>query len=119
MNDSFFVNLPEYLCHLDSDSQEVEDGMDSLLGGSRKLDCTRVFEYDGKTYKVFQAGGVKIGVFALAGSDFERLVRPNLRPYAGAMFADRVATARQVVAAHKAYDQTQREMNRGGYGVGW
>lgn len=58
-----------------------------------------LFGYDGKTYRVFGAGGVKIGVFALAGSDFERLVRPNLRPYAGAMFADRVATARQVVAA--------------------
>jgi hypothetical protein len=54
MNDSFFVNLREYLCHLDSDSQEVEDGMDSLLGGSRKLDCTRVFEYDGKTTLVWK-----------------------------------------------------------------
>lgn len=58
-----------------------------------------LFEYGGKTYKVFTAGGQKIGVFALAGADFERLIRPNLRPALGAMFADRVATARQVVAA--------------------
>jgi 5'-nucleotidase len=58
-----------------------------------------LFQEDGKTYRVFQAGGVKIGVFALAGSDFERLIRPNLRPAAGARFADRVATAREVVAA--------------------
>jgi 5'-nucleotidase len=58
-----------------------------------------LFQYDGQTYKVFKAGDVSIGVFALAGADFERLIRPNLRPSAGAVFADRVATARQVVAA--------------------
>jgi 5'-nucleotidase/UDP-sugar diphosphatase len=53
----------------------------------------------GKTYKVFERGGVKIGVFALAGPDFDRLIRPAQRPAAGATFADRTATARQVVAA--------------------
>jgi 5'-nucleotidase len=58
-----------------------------------------LFQYDGKTYKVFKAGDLKIGVFALAGADFERLIRPNLRPASGATFADRTATARQVVAA--------------------
>ncbi len=64
------------------------------------LDSTGVplFQPDGKTYKVFEAGGVKIGVFALAGPDFERLITPKLRPVAGATFGDRVATARQVVA---------------------
>src|SRR5689334_9135967 len=31
-----------------------------------------LFQHDGKTYKVFTAGGVKIGVFALAGPDFDR-----------------------------------------------
>ncbi len=58
-----------------------------------------LFQYDGKTYKVFKTGGVKIGVFALAGADFERLIRPNMRPATGAVFADRIAVARQVVAA--------------------
>jgi 5'-nucleotidase len=58
-----------------------------------------VFQPDGKTYKVFEAGGVKVGVFALAGPDFERLITPKLRPVAGASFGDRAATARQVVAA--------------------
>src|SRR5258706_2370823 len=58
-----------------------------------------LFQYDGKTYKVFEAGGVKIGVFALAGADFERLIRPNMRPASGAIFGDRVAVARQVVGA--------------------
>ena len=43
-----------------------------------------LFQYDGKTYKVFKADGMKIGVFALAGADFERLIRPALRPAAGA-----------------------------------
>src|SRR5438093_9496520 len=42
---------------------------------------------------------MKIGVFALAGSDFERLVKPEWRPTPGAVFADRVQAARQVVRA--------------------
>jgi 5'-nucleotidase/UDP-sugar diphosphatase len=58
-----------------------------------------LFQDSGKTYKVFELNGVKIGVFALAGPDFDRLIRPAQRPAAGATFADRTATARQVVAA--------------------
>src|SRR6476659_1459277 len=58
-----------------------------------------LFQDGGKTYKVFDLNGVKIGVFALAGPDFDRLIRPAQRPAAGATFADRTATARQVVAA--------------------
>jgi 5'-nucleotidase len=58
-----------------------------------------LFQPDGKTYKVFETGGLKIGVFALAGPDFQRLILPALRPVPGATFGDRVATAQQVVAA--------------------
>src|SRR5262249_13308384 len=58
-----------------------------------------LFQPDGKTYKVFEADGDKIGVFGLAGPECERLIRPKRRPVAGATFGDRVATARQVVAA--------------------
>lgn len=58
-----------------------------------------LFRDGGKTYKVFELNGVKIGVFALAGPDFDRLIRPAQRPAVGATFADRTATARQVVAA--------------------
>src|SRR3954469_23828042 len=58
-----------------------------------------LFQDSGKTYKVFELNGVKIGVFALAGPDFDRLIRPAQRPVAGATFGDRTATARQVVAA--------------------
>src|SRR5262245_44256165 len=58
-----------------------------------------LFQYDGKTYAVFVRDGVKIGVFALAGPDFEQLVKPEFRPVPGTTFADRIQTARQIVHA--------------------
>jgi 5'-nucleotidase len=58
-----------------------------------------LFTSGGKPYRVFEAGGERIGVFALAGADFERLIGPKLRPAEGATFGDRIATARDVVAA--------------------
>ncbi len=70
-----------------------------LSSNTIKANGQPIFQDDGKTYKIFEIDGVKIGVFALAGPDFDRLVRPNLRPEAGAVFSDRVAVARQVVAA--------------------
>lgn len=70
-----------------------------LSSNTLSADGRPLFEEGGKTYRVFTAGGAKIGVFALAGADFERLIRPELRPAVGATFADRVATARAVVAA--------------------
>lgn len=76
-----------------------------LSSNTLDADGRPLFSYDGKTYQVFTAGGVKIGVFALAGADFERLIRPNLRPAAGARFADRVASARAVVAALREQEQ--------------
>ena len=56
-----------------------------------------LFQVAGKTYQIYELDGIKIGVFALAGPDFERLVKPEIRPAAGATFADRVQTAEQVV----------------------
>ena len=64
-----------------------------------------LFANNGKNYAVFETNGVKIGVFAVAGSDFERLVRPALRPFAGAVFADRIAAARTVVQALREQEQ--------------
>jgi 5'-nucleotidase len=64
-----------------------------------------VFRYEDKTYAVFSIGGVKIGVFALAGSDFDRLVKPEFRPVPGATFADRTQTARQIVQALREREQ--------------
>src|SRR5262245_46143987 len=64
-----------------------------------------LFQYHGKTYAVFMLNGVKIGVFALAGTDFERLVKPEWRPASGTAFADRVQVARQVVQALRENEQ--------------
>lgn len=64
-----------------------------------------VFQDDGKTYEVFEVGDVKIGVFALAGSDFERLVTPENLPAPDAVFTDRIETARSVVDALRNEEQ--------------
>jgi 5'-nucleotidase len=60
---------------------------------------TPLFQYDNKTYKVFEVNKVKIGVFAVVGPDFDRLIKPEYRPAANVIFADRVATAKQIVKA--------------------
>jgi 5'-nucleotidase/UDP-sugar diphosphatase len=51
----------------------------------------------GKPYSIFRRGSIRIGVFALAGRDFETLVKPANRPAPGALFTDPVAAAREVV----------------------
>ena len=48
-------------------------------------------------YRVFEKNGVRVGVFALAGSDFTALVRPEHRPAAGAQFIDATEAARKAV----------------------
>jgi 5'-nucleotidase/UDP-sugar diphosphatase len=58
-----------------------------------------LFQQDGKTYLVFEIDGVKIGVFAVAGSDFTNLIKPETSPTEGATFPDRVAAAQEVVTA--------------------
>jgi 5'-nucleotidase / UDP-sugar diphosphatase len=80
---------------------ECRKGIDYPILSANTLDSggQPLFQYDGKTYKVFEAGGVKIGVFALAGADFDRLIQAKLRPAAGATFGDRADVARQVVSA--------------------
>src|SRR3954468_18678813 len=80
---------------------ECKSKIDYPILSANTLDASGqpLFQEGGKTYKFFELNGVKIGVFALAGPDFDRLIRPAQRPVAGATFADRTATARQVVAA--------------------
>lgn len=51
----------------------------------------------GKPYVVRQLGDVRIGVFALAGPDFARLVKASNLP-AGARFSDGMAAAKKIVA---------------------
>ncbi len=69
--------------------------------GSNVLDANGqpLFQYDGKSYRVFEVSGVKIGVFAVDGPDFERLVKPAVRPVVGATFSDPIKTAQAVVNA--------------------
>ncbi len=60
-------------------------------------DGVPLLQADGKPYIVKTVGGVKIGLFAVAGSDFNALVPvPTRAP--GATFSDRIATAKSIVA---------------------
>jgi 5'-nucleotidase / UDP-sugar diphosphatase len=68
-----------------------------LSSNTYLTDGTPAFVHDGKTYRVFEESGVKIGVFAVAGPDFDALVQPGRRPYEGTTFGDRIQAARQVV----------------------
>lgn len=64
-----------------------------------------LFQYEGKTYQVFEVNGHKIGVFALAGPDFVRLIKPETMPAPGVTFADRVTTAQELVKALREQEQ--------------
>jgi 5'-nucleotidase len=74
-----------------------------ILGGNI-LDAngSPVFEYLGKRYLVFEVEGKRIGVFALAGSDYDSLVKPAARPLEGATFGDFMGTATEIVEEMKA-----------------
>jgi 5'-nucleotidase / UDP-sugar diphosphatase len=69
-----------------------------ILSGNYVISPTNqpLLTVNGKPYMVKEIGGVKLGLFALAGSDFERLVRKELRPDAG-VFAERLPIAQQIV----------------------
>jgi 5'-nucleotidase/UDP-sugar diphosphatase len=59
-------------------------------------DGVPLLEADGKPYIVKTVAGVKIGLFAVAGSDFNSLVTvPTRAP--GATFSDRIAAAKSIV----------------------
>lgn len=69
-----------------------------LSANLRRADGQPYFTVDGKPYLVKNVGDVRIGLFALAGPDVQRLIRvDNLPP--GTRWADATATAREVVAA--------------------
>ena len=64
-----------------------------------------LFQYGGKTYQVFEVNGGKIGVFALAGTDFKDLVKPAIMPSRGVTYADRVQVAEEVIKALREQEQ--------------
>jgi len=86
---------------------ECQDQIDYPILGSNVLDSDGqpLFQYDGKTYQIFDVGGIKIGVFAMAGPDFEQLLKPETMPAPDVIFADRVATAQEVVTALREEEQ--------------
>lgn len=75
--------------------------IDYPILGSNVLDGNGdpLFAYAGKTYQVYTVNGLRIGVFAVAGPDYERLLRPETMPAKGTGFADRIETSRAVVKA--------------------
>ncbi|MGK2856783.1 MAG: bifunctional metallophosphatase/5'-nucleotidase [Thermoanaerobaculia bacterium] len=58
---------------------------------------TPVFAPGGKRYAVFESGGARIGVFALTGDDFTRLLKPESSPVEGIRFSGRAETAREII----------------------
>jgi 5'-nucleotidase len=56
------------------------------------------FQVEGKPYLVREVGGVRLGVFAVAGPDMQRLVKREHLP-AGTRWTDATAAAREVVRA--------------------
>lgn len=80
---------------------ECQAQIDYPILGANVLDSAGqpLFQHDGKTYQVLEADGIKIGVFAVAGDDYERLVKADYRPVEGATFADRVSVTQEVVEA--------------------
>ncbi len=61
---------------------------------------------DGRPYFVKEVGGVRIGAFALAGGDFDKLI-PAANRASGATFADRVTTAKATVALLRDTEKVQ------------
>ncbi len=60
----------------------------------------------GRPYVVRQVGDVRIGIFALAGPDFPRLVKATNLP-AGAQFSDGMTAAKKIVAALREQEKVQ------------
>lgn len=67
---------------------------------------TAFFTVGGRPYLVRDVGGVRVGIFALAGPDVQRLIRPAHLP-PGTRWADAVETARAVVKALREQERAQ------------
>lgn len=69
-------------------------------------DGKALFLVDNKPYLVKIVKGIKLGIFALADSDFDKLIGASHLP-SGARFADRVETARRTVATLRETEKVQ------------
>ncbi|HMU37439.1 MAG TPA: bifunctional UDP-sugar hydrolase/5'-nucleotidase [Pseudomonadota bacterium] len=75
-----------------------ESGMQILSGNLVTSEGQRLLDNGGTPYIVKTIEGVRIGVFALAGSDFAKLVKPANLP-TGAKFLDPIVTAKDIVSS--------------------
>lgn len=66
-----------------------------------------LFEDGGKRYAIFERNGIRIGAFALAGSDFEALIGDENAPSPGVAFLDRNETAREIIGALRDQEHVQ------------
>lgn len=64
-----------------------------------------IFRAGDKPFAVLSAGTMRIGVIALAGSDFEKLMRPEIRPAGMVSVADRISTARILVRTLREHEK--------------
>ncbi len=71
-----------------------------------KEDGTPYFQVEGKPYLVREVGGVRLGFFAVAGPDMQRLVKREHLP-AGTRWTDAHEAARQVVRALRETERVQ------------
>ena len=78
---------------------DCRNSIDYPILSANTLDASGapLFLVDGNPYLVFERQGIRIGVFALAGSTFETLVTESNAPVPGVRFAPRIQTARAVV----------------------
>lgn len=83
---------------------QKQSGLSVLSGNLVGADGRRLLEENGLPYLIKNIAGIRIGVFALSGSDFPRLVKSaNLPP--GASFLDPIATAKQIVSELREKEQ--------------
>lgn len=68
-----------------------------LSANTLGADDKPAFSHKGQSYSIHQVGDIKVGAFALAGSDFTKLINDLNAPVFGAKFTSRVATAHTVV----------------------
>lgn len=77
-----------------------------LSANLRTAEGANFFTAAGKPYLVREVGGVRIGVFALAGPDVQRLIARDHLP-AGTQWTDALETARAVVKALREEEKVQ------------
>ncbi|MCP4535683.1 MAG: bifunctional metallophosphatase/5'-nucleotidase [Chloroflexi bacterium] len=86
---------------------QCQTEIDYPILGSNVLDSDGepLFQQDGRTYEVFDVEGIKIGVFAVVGPDFEQLLKPETMPAPDVSLADRVETAQEIVTTLREDEQ--------------